>query len=397
MEGSRTQNKNSNLSNKSKKQNLSNQQKKQQQSQQKKPPRNRVRKPRNRGNRGAKGNKSLQMPVARNLKGFASNRDTMIISENEYIGEVTVANQPNFNTTMYPVNPGQASTFPWLSTIAKNFEKYRFKRLIFEFRPEVTQFTANTNTGKVVMSADYDSSDPSPLTKQQQLDTKPHNDGMPYEYVDLVLSPTEMHEKSVAKFVRPAGLPGGSDIKTYDCANVFVSTQGQTANSVLGELHVIYEVELSVPVLENLAQAPANNAVSIFTDSAAALTTTVPYQPLLAAPASATVMASNGCLIVNTAGSLIPPPGNYLVDVTVNFVGGGGIALSECLLEVLKNGNIQNLRQGWVGNTAVTYAITQSWTGFLACNGTDAITLSLVALFSAATLAATTTVRFVAI
>jgi len=54
------------------------------------------------------------------------------------------------------------------------------------------------------------------------------------------------------KYVRPGAQPANTDIKTYDCGNLYVSQYGLEANSgTLGELRVRYCVRLSEPVLEN--------------------------------------------------------------------------------------------------------------------------------------------------
>lgn len=325
-------------------------------------------------------------------------RKTIIVSESEFISEVAVSNQPNFNVALnLPINPGQASTFPWLSTIAKQYEKYCFRSLQFVYKPEVTQFNPTSSAqGKVMLSCDYDASDAPPASKQQVEDTDPHADCMPYERLSLSLDPRELHKNSDARFVRPAGLPGGNDIKTYDCGNLYVSNQGQTGNGVnLGELHVVYTVELSVPILESQTKAPTNYQVTSFQDTSASLTTSTPYQPLLAAAASTTVVNVNGLGVVNTAGSIVPPPGNYTYSANVQFVGSGGYALTYATLQLLKNGNIQN--QGtWTDTGSVVATFPISISGFITCNGTDAITLNVEATFGTGSQAATTVFTLVA-
>jgi hypothetical protein len=314
----------------------------------------------------------------------------------EYIGEV-VSNSTGFSVVnQYACNPGQAATFPWLSKKALLYEKYEFKSLDFIYKPEVTQFASLGTTGKVILSFDYDASDPAPSSKQNAEDTDPSADGMPYEEICLTLKPKEMHKNSDAKFVRPGGLPGGSDIKTYDCGNFFVSISGIEANSgTLGELWVRYNCVLSVPVLESLNVAPTNYFATCFFDNAAVLTTTVGYQPLLAAVGSTTVINVNGIGVVNTAGSIVPPPGNYLLDAQTLFVFTG--LASAISLEILKNGNIQN--EGVTGAFPAGY-ITQQSLGqsiYISCNGTDAITLLIKATFTTGSATAYTTFRLVAI
>jgi hypothetical protein len=179
-----------------------------------------------------------------------TNRRDFVIEEDEYIAEVTPANEPAFNVVQYPVNPGQVQTFPWLSTIAKNFEKYCFEKLEFYYKREVSEFASNGQTGKVIFSFDTDASDPIPFGKQEMEATDPHEDALPSENFRLPI-PSKMLLPllSDAHFVRPGALPANTDLKTYDVGALNVATQGTAANTATGELHVRYRVRLMIPVI----------------------------------------------------------------------------------------------------------------------------------------------------
>jgi len=356
-----------------------------------------------------KSNYLSKFPLGNNQRsgfGSAANRKRITVCESEYIGEVTVANEPNFNIAgVYPMNPGQATTFPWLSTLAKLYEKYRFLELVFTFKPEVTQYTSNVNTGKVVMSIDYDASDPAPGNKQQMEDTVPHSDGMPYQSIMLQADPKEMYQKSDAKFVRPGGLPGSTSIVDYDCGNFFLATQGQTANSVLGELHVYYCVELSVPVLENSTAAPVNNSVSQFIDTTVwttATPTVMSFATAATAGGKGPYITANGVNCVKTAGLIVPPPGNYLVMVNTIANDATTDELVQVALSVNLNANAlsqlasNNPYTMWfLGN--VQQGVSLSYQGFVQCNGTDYLSVSGVCDFSSGTLTTVSTLTLVAI
>jgi hypothetical protein len=148
------------------------------------------------------------------------------------------------------VNPGQVQTFPWLSTIAKNFEKYCFEKLEFYYKREVSEFASNGQTGKVIYSFDTDASDPIPFGKQEMEATDPHEDALPSENFRLPV-PAKMLLPllSDAHFVRPGALPANTDLKTYDVGALNVATQGTAANTATGELHVRYRVRLMIPVI----------------------------------------------------------------------------------------------------------------------------------------------------
>lgn len=260
---------------------------------------------------------------------------TCFVENDEYIGEVLGSSSTTPVIQTVPVNPGQATTFPWLSEQALQWEKYRFNYLEFYYKPEVSGFATEGQSGKVIMVMDYDASDPAPTTKQEAEDTDPHVDGMPYEDIMLKLDPYEMYTNSDSKYVRPFGLPGGSDIKTYDCGNLSVLTVNNGGTNAVGELHVRYGVTFEVPVLEaTKSAAPANNQVAVFNSNGGeAITTTVPKQLVLV------TATSNGIGAVNTAGSIVLPAGNYLVDANV-LIQDTSATTTAAQLQVELNGGV---------------------------------------------------------
>jgi hypothetical protein len=363
---------------------------------------------RNRNNQKGKGNKGknqvrsiTDVPLGTSQRGgFNRNSQSKIVTKDEYVADVagTVA----FTTTQYAVNPGQKATFPWLAPEALQWEKYEFLKLRFYLKPEVTQYTTNANSGKVILSFDSDASDPPPLNKQEAEDVMPMADGMSYQTVDLNIPKFILNSHLDSFYVRPGNLPGGSDIKTYDLGNLFVSTIGQGgAVPNMMELRVEYTCKLMIPILENTAAAPQNNQVTYLADSKAALTTGVAYQPLLATAASTSLPVTNGLNVTNTAGSIVPPPGTYLLDVDFNVqVTGGTDALTGLYVQVLKNGVVQNPGglnyTGLISNVAGIAGILLSSNLYISCNGTDAITTTVNATFSSAT-TSTTSFRLVSV
>lgn len=333
-------------------------------------------------------------------QGFG-NKKRIIVEESEYIGEVLSLGSdltpagPYTNVYVLPCNPGQAMTFPWLYTIAKNYEKYRFLALKFIYKPEVTEFSVTgSNTGKVILSADYDASDAPPSSKQQQEDTDPHTDGMPYQSILLSLDPSEMHRNSDAKYVRPAGLPGSADIKTYDCANFTISVQGQSGNvQTLGELHVSYIVELSVPVLENnVIQAPLNYSVTWYQNmNLQAASNSIQLQLLL----DDTIV--NGLSAVNTAGAIVLTPGNYMIDYTVRGTTTLGSNLTELDADLFYNGTtvwnfLPHFSSSVGGESFEVYG-----SAYVSTNGTASVQLFGKAFFSTGGVNLVGTMRIVAI
>jgi hypothetical protein len=298
------------------------------------------------------------------------NKNSIIVREQEYIGEI-VSNSTAFSLlSTYPINPGQASTFPWLSTIAKNYEKYEFLALQWIYKPEVSQYASNGQTGKVLLSVDYDASDAPPSTKAQMEDVVPHSDAMPYQQLKLNCRPKEMHANSDAKFIRPGNLPSNTDIKTYDAGNLFVGISGIANNSgTLGELHVKYIVKLSIPILEGSTGQGTNLSITEYTDATpqAYSTGVTAIDPI------ASLVGINGLNVVNTAGVFTIPSGNYLVlwsAVYTNSDTSGMNVVANLLLNGVTTVSTGNAGHGITGSTVSGFYYWRS-------DGTSATSLRL--------------------
>jgi len=200
-------------------------------------------------NRQTKANQKSQLAGKGSTRNMAGSKRNMPVFESEYIAEIIPSAFPAFSLQSFPVNPGQAATFPWLSSIAKNFDKYEFDSLAFVYKREVSEFAANGVTGKVIMWFDPSPTDPAPTTKQQMEDSEPHCDCMPCENMRLVVPREILQRFNDARFVRPGQQPANTDLKTYDIGTLYVACQGTAANTAVGELHVEYQLRLREPVL----------------------------------------------------------------------------------------------------------------------------------------------------
>lgn len=291
-------------------------------------------------------------------------------------GDEQVANisgTAGFGVTQFPINPGQAGMFPWLSRQAELYERYKFTQLEFYYKTTTNQFVA-TSVGKVVYNVDFDAADPPPVSKQQAMDSEPAVSCAPYENMQLTVSPSDLNSVTGWRYIRPGGLPGGSDIKTYDVGNLNVVTDSNGGTAAIGELHVRYSGLFKDRVLESQTSSPNNNSISWFQSSGPQT-----YATTVAETALLETATANGLSIVNTAGSLVPPPGNYTVDFHAHTTDGTAEAFtSELVLQ--KNGVSVFQAAGNrcvlatpAGATAAQHDV--SCTVFVTADGDDAFTL----------------------
>ncbi len=167
--------------------------------------------------------------------GTRSNGRT-VISHREYV--CPLVGDTGLSILGKNVNPGLSEVFPWLSTIAANYEKYKMVKLSFQY---VTSSGTSTG-GRVGLAFGYNPSEAIPLNKQEFFSIVPNREEAPWE--DIILHVPCTGE---TKYVRFAGIDSGT-VNTYDMGKVVTATGNNAdSTSTLGDLFVEYEVELSRP------------------------------------------------------------------------------------------------------------------------------------------------------
>lgn len=270
--------------------------------------------------------------------------------QDEYIQDIN--GSVSFSTTAIPFNPGQSSFLPRFSKEAVLYEKWICTLAEPYFKPMVSAYATNGQSGKVLLSFDYDASDSPPATKQQVEDTDPHSDAMPYEFCRLSLDPSQLNASPLGKYVRPGGLPGSADIKSYDGGVLYVSTIGNTNTSVIGELRVRYHFKLVKPVLESSTTAPVQYHVSQYqSTSNESITTSGVSQTILFA-----TNIVNGLNASNTSGVITLPAGNYLVTLDVGLTALTGATNATVIFYIGTTSQAPELVWGNGGTGAQAYS-----------------------------------------
>jgi hypothetical protein len=189
---------------------------------------------------------------------WTSGNRSLRVHQTEVIGKVSANSTwfPSWNdkysVATFPINPANPRTFPWLSYIARLYDKYRFYGLKFMFVNAVSTQTE----GNLMMSLDYDTLDAAPANLVQASQLAKYK-------VSPLYCPCE--------FSIPVSHPGNSnwlytfdlsattntvDLKTYNLGNFFLSLDGVPQDGKdYGYLAVEYDVELldKNPVIDTFA------------------------------------------------------------------------------------------------------------------------------------------------
>jgi hypothetical protein len=190
--------------------------------------------------------------------------DSCVVAHKELIANLSGSSTAAFTQLLQlALQPGLASSFPWLSNIAQNWQFYRFKRLRFCFYTR----TGSTTVGSIVIVPDYNPADAAPSNEVIASSYEDVQEDVPWKDQCCVLRPLAMHGIGTKKLIRSGPLAANLDINQYDSGNLWVFSVDSAAAAIWGKLWVEYEVEFMTPQL--LPGGVELNSVSTITTTAA--------------------------------------------------------------------------------------------------------------------------------
>jgi hypothetical protein len=182
---------------------------------------------------------------------FGRSGGNLTVAHREFLTDVT--GTTSFTLNSYFINPGLVTTFPFLSQLAANYEQYRLKGLVFEFKSTSGTAVGSTNTalGTVIMSTNYDTLDTN-FTSKQQMDAYQFTvSSLPSQNCIHPIECKPRLNTLSEQYVRTGSVPSGADQRFYDMGNFQIATVGmQSGTTVVGELWVSYDIELLRPKLQ---------------------------------------------------------------------------------------------------------------------------------------------------
>jgi len=189
-----------------------------------------------------------------------------IIRHREYLGPIISSSVAgDFKIQTFPLNPAQATTFPWLSNIAENYETYRPNGILFEFRSTASDAIASSTNlalGQLMMCTQYDSTDPAFQNDVELLNYSWAQSGKVSDNVMHFVECDSAQSPLSKLYTRPAGLE--SDLRFSDFGKFSIASSGLQGTSVqIGQLWVSYEFILYKPKLGAL-QADAGSLFNYF-------------------------------------------------------------------------------------------------------------------------------------
>ena len=279
------------------------------------------------------------------------------ICHSEYIGELVSSNvtgSSNFVSQAYGLNPGNPGTFPWLSGIAINFQDYKFHKLVFEYRPLISESTSTssatlTSMGSIIMATQYDSTQGTYPNKPQMENSDFSISTKPSEKALMAVECNSRHNPLGTLYISGQtnpilGVVPNSDIRFQDLGIFQIASSNipivSNTSLDLGEIWVHYEVTMKKPQLN----AGLTNILSAHYESSAATgapATTTPFGPNVSSTIQPTPAANNYLqLTFLSNGTVIFPlavtEGTYLMVYSIT----GGIATPSAAWQGAQNATL---------------------------------------------------------
>jgi hypothetical protein len=159
------------------------------------------------------------------------------ITHREMIGQIISSGSTlNFSTNTFVINPGKFGTFPWLSALACNFDKYVMRRLRFT----LVSSQPTSIGGRMGIGYDIDSTDPPPSDRNEFFSLTYHAECAPWDTISL-----DIPCDSKPRFVNSHT---ATDSKLIDIGQIiFMSDAIAATNSAICDVIVEYSVELLDP------------------------------------------------------------------------------------------------------------------------------------------------------
>lgn len=177
----------------------------------------------------------------------------------EYVGDVfTHPTEPGeFYQQNYSLNPGLLDNFPWLSTIAQQYQQWIPNGVVYEFTSTSGDITTSQALGKVIIATDYNTTtlDTSFTNAQEMLAEAYSQESVPTLNMLHGIECAATERARSIFFVRSGAVNTGSSLADYDLCQTTVATVGGPVPNVnLGSLWIHYDISLLKNTLHNGVQ-----------------------------------------------------------------------------------------------------------------------------------------------
>lgn len=289
-------------------------------------------------------------PVIRNSR---YKEGATVVRHREYLGQIISSSTANtFKIQTFPLNPAQSQTFPWLASIAANYEEYSPNGVVFEFKSTCSDAIASSTNlalGSVLLATQYD---PLDATFQSDIEMLNYEFAQSCKVSDSVCHFIECDPKQTPLshlYTRPGAPINNSDLRFSDLGTFSIASYGlQGTSVVLGQLWVTYEFLLYKPKVSLISPVTGN----IYKTYASGLTQATPFGSSWANSPNNDLQCSVTSTVITLP--LTAQPASYLISINAS-----GFTAMAAAYNAYTFSNCQRIRC-WGGGAATADVAPQA-------------------------------------
>lgn len=204
------------------------------------------------GDYAVKANSLMDLPMGTGVAAFGNMSNATRVKHREFVQNIVIPPVATaFSNTTIVLQPGLRASFPWLASLAGNYQEYQFIGCVIEFRSLASDSAATLPMGSITIASNYDTADPAYPDKRHMQNSQFCVSGKPSQGL---IHPIECDPKLTfvpIKYTRTGAGAANTDNRLYDHANVQIATEGLagTPGETIGEVWISYDVALYKPQL----------------------------------------------------------------------------------------------------------------------------------------------------
>jgi len=239
---------------------------------------------------------------------FVKNDHSIRVTHREFVKDLVVPNSPStFSLESFLINPANATLFPWLATMARQYSQYKIHGMVFAYKTMSSDITAGGALGTVIMATNYNSIDRSFVSKIEMENSEFAVSTKPSMSLVHAIECDPKYSGLDVLYVRDPSYEtvDTNDRRFYDYGRFQLATTGLpgTTGTTMGEIWVSYDIEFMKPVL-------GGNGLPLYIPGTTLVSRTdgtVGVGSSLNRNCNINFVGSPGTVSASTAYSLVPP------------------------------------------------------------------------------------------
>jgi hypothetical protein len=201
---------------------------------------------------------------------FSHHGQNVRIRHREFVRDFVVPDDPTtFHNVAYKLNPGNYELFPWLSSVARQYQQYRPLGMIVEFASRSSDYASSGPLGTIGIATNYNVNDLPYSTHSQFENSEFAVSCKPSRSIMHAIECAPSRGRDEFLYVRDTAMTDPSatnDDRFSDIGSLQIMSVGlpSTPGLVLGQIWITYDIEFVKPIVSPTAPViPLSNIMSV--------------------------------------------------------------------------------------------------------------------------------------